>query len=174
MPEQPSPGYQQTTDIRVVPDPGATTDDLRIGEPLPEQVSTLAYQRTALPPSEAELPIIRGYDVEGILGRGGMGVVYKARQQGLNRRVALKMIRAGIHSGPEAVARFRAEAESVARLVHPHIVQIHEIGEHDGCPYFSLEYVSGGSLAAKLGGAPQPGHAAAALVETLAQTVHYA
>jgi serine/threonine protein kinase len=119
-------------------------------------------------------PALPGYEVLQVLGRGGMGVVYQARQKGLNRVVAIKMILAGRHAGPKELARFRREAEAVARLRHSHIVQIYEIGEHDGCPYFSLEYVEDGSLAAFLKGTPQPGRAAAALVETLARAVHYA
>ncbi len=150
------------------------TTDFRATEPSGGQEHTLSHFETVPPPGRAELPSIPGYDVEGVLGRGGMGVVYQARQQGLNRRVALKMILAGSHSGPAALARFRAEAESVARLVHPHIVQIYEIGEHDGCPFFSLEYVAGGSLAARLGGVPHSARASAAFVETLARAVHYA
>jgi tetratricopeptide (TPR) repeat protein len=103
-----------------------------------------------------------------------MGIVYKARQMGLNRIVALKMIRAGRYAEPGELARFRQEAEAVARLQHPHIVQIHEIGTADGRPYFSLEYVEGGSLAGKLNGAPLPAPLAARLLEALAGAVHYA
>src|SRR5262249_12909514 len=101
-------------------------------------------------------------------------VVYLARQRGLNRLVALKMIRAGDHASAEQVARFRAEAEAVARLHHPNIVQIYEIGSCEGRPYFSLEYVDGGSLAQHLDGSPQPPEQAARLLETLASTMHYA
>src|SRR5207244_9563419 len=97
------------------------------------------------------------------LGRGGMGVVYKARQRGLGRLVAIKMI-----LGTAPAARFRREAEVVAQLQHPHIVQIHEIGEQDGLPYFSLEFLDGGSLAQKLAETPISAHQAARLVETLA------
>ena len=100
-----------------------------------------------------------------------MGVVYKARQVRLNRLVALKMILAGDHAGPEAAVRFLAEAEAVARLQHPHIVQIYAIGEHDGRPYFALEYVDGGSLADRLDGTPWPPREAARLVETLARAI---
>jgi WD40 repeat protein/predicted Ser/Thr protein kinase len=114
---------------------------------------------------------VPGYEVLGELGRGGMGVVYKARQRGLNRTVALKMILAAEHAGPNERARFQVEAEAVARLQHPNIVQIYDVGEADGRPYFSLEFVDGGSLAQKLAGKPQPARAAATLVETLARAV---
>jgi WD40 repeat protein/tetratricopeptide (TPR) repeat protein len=118
--------------------------------------------------------LVPGYEILGELGRGGMGVVYKARQVGLNRLVALKMILAGGHAGPQERARFRAEAEAVACLQHPNIVQIYEVGEHDGLPFFSLEYVDGGSLAQKLASTPQPPRLAASLLETLARAMHYA
>jgi serine/threonine-protein kinase len=103
-----------------------------------------------------------------------MGVVYQARQASLNRLVALKMILAGAHAGADDLARFRTEAEAVAALRHPHVVQIYEIGQHDDRPYFSLEYVEGGNLAQKLAGTPQPPRQAAALIETLARAVHFA
>jgi serine/threonine-protein kinase len=103
-----------------------------------------------------------------------MGVVYRARQVALDRVVALKMILAGSHADERERARFRTEAEAVARLQHPNIVQIYEIGESEGRPFFSLEYVDGGSLAAKLDGTPLPGKSAAQLVETLARAVHAA
>jgi tetratricopeptide (TPR) repeat protein len=103
-----------------------------------------------------------------------MGVVYKARQTSLNRLVALKMLRAGAHAAPEQMARFHVEAESVARLKHPNIVQIYEVGEHDHCPYFSMELVEGSSLDEVLGGRPQPHDQAASLIEILARAVHYA
>jgi tRNA A-37 threonylcarbamoyl transferase component Bud32 len=114
------------------------------------------------------------YEILSVLGRGGMGVVYQARQQGLNRLVALKMILAESQARPEHIARFRAEAEAVARLNHPHIVQIHEIGETNGRPFISLEYLEGGTLARQLDGAPQPSPRAAELVCILAGAVHAA
>ena len=113
-------------------------------------------------------PEVPGYEILGELGRGGMGVVYKARQCRLNRVVALKMILAGDYAGPDAVERIMAEAEIVARLQHPNIVQIYAIGDCDGRPYVELEYVGGGSLADRLDGTPWPPRAAARLVESLA------
>jgi WD40 repeat protein len=116
-------------------------------------------------------PALAGYEILGELGRGGMGVVYRARQVRANRVVALKMILAGGHAGEHELARFRTEAEAVARLQHPHIVQIHEVGEAEGRPFFSLEYCPGGSLAAKLQGTPLPPREAARLVEALARAM---
>jgi WD40 repeat protein/serine/threonine protein kinase len=121
-----------------------------------------------------EQPVVPGYEILGVLGRGGMGVVYKARQVGLNRLVALKMILGGSHAGEAEMARFHAEAEAVARLQHPHVVQIHEIGESQGVPFFSLEFVAGGSLAQYLAGTPQPSRDAAELVCKLACAIQAA
>ena len=101
-----------------------------------------------------------------------MGVVYKARHIALKRIVALKMVLDGAHAGAAQLARFRAEAEAVAKLQHPHIVQIYEVGEFDGRPFFSLEYVEGGSLDKKIAGTPQPARAAANLVEAIARAMH--
>jgi serine/threonine protein kinase len=125
------------------------------------------------PAAPADLPSVPGYEVLGELGRSGMGVVYQARQVRLNRLVALKMVRGG-HAGAEELARFRAEAQAVARLQHPNIVQIHEVGEADGKPFFCLEFVAGGSLDKRLSGTPLPAGEAAALVRTLAGAVDYA
>jgi tetratricopeptide (TPR) repeat protein/tRNA A-37 threonylcarbamoyl transferase component Bud32 len=117
---------------------------------------------------------VAGYDVLGTLGRGAMGVVYKARQRGLNRLVALKMILAGDHAGERELARFQAEAEAVARLHHPNIVQIYEVGEEQGRPFFSLEFVDGTSLDKKAGATPLPPLEAAVLVQKLAEAMEYA
>jgi serine/threonine protein kinase len=125
-------------------------------------------------PSARHTPTVPGYDILGELGRGGMGVVFKARQLRLNRLVALKMIHADELIDPDTLARFRTEAEAVARLQHPNIVQIYEVGDADGRPFFSLEYVGGGSLAQRAAGRPQPPAEAAAVVEVLARAVHYA
>src|SRR5919198_1415195 len=103
-----------------------------------------------VPPVPTPVPAVPGYEILGELGRGGMGVVYKARQVRLKRLVALKMIRTGGSAGREELDRFRAEAEAVARLQHPHIVQIYEVGEAEGRPFFSLEYIGGGSMSRKL------------------------
>jgi tetratricopeptide (TPR) repeat protein/tRNA A-37 threonylcarbamoyl transferase component Bud32 len=116
---------------------------------------------------------LAGYEILGELGRGGMGVVYKARQLSLRRTVALKRLLADAARAP-AMARFRREAEAVARLSHPNIVQIHEVGEHGGLPFFSMELCPGGSLDRKLAGSPLPATQAAALVRTLARAVHAA
>jgi tetratricopeptide (TPR) repeat protein len=103
-----------------------------------------------------------------------MGVVYKAVDVKLKRVVALKMMLTGDRAGRDALARFRSEAEAVARLRHPNIVQIYEIGEDVGCPYFSMEFVDGGGLERRVAGTPQAPRAAAALVATLARAIHTA
>src|SRR5262249_52272973 len=119
-------------------------------------------------------PSVPGYEILGELGRGGMGVVYRARQKGLNREVALKVLRAGGDAEPHELARFRAEAGAVARLHHPNIVQIHEITEHEGRPCLCLELVDGGGLDARLQAQPLSPAQAAELVATLAGAVHAA
>jgi serine/threonine protein kinase len=139
-----------------------------------EAPSTLPRPESPTELADLERIRVKGYEILGELGRGGMGVVYRARQVSLKRIVALKMVLASAHAGPNELARFRTEAEAVARLQHPHIVQIYEVGEEDGCPYFSLEFVDGVTLAQKLGGKPLPALQAAQLAETLARAVHAA
>src|SRR5262249_62268297 len=108
------------------------------------------------------------------LGRGGMGAVYKVPRPRLNRFSALKMILAGDHAGLETAIRFLAEAEAVARLNHPNIVQVFTCGDHDGRPYIEMECVDGDSLADRLDGTPWPAPAAAPLIETVARAIHEA
>jgi serine/threonine protein kinase len=124
--------------------------------------------------ANSEPPVVPGFEILGELGRGGMGVVYQARQVALLRTVALKMVQNGAHAGPRELARFRAEAEVIARLQHPNIVQIYDVGEAAGRPYFALEFIAGGSLAQHLHGTPQPVRPTAQMVETLARAVHAA
>src|SRR5262245_40185824 len=119
-------------------------------------------------------PSLPGYDVLYILGRGGMGIVFKARQLALDRLVALKMVLAGGQASPEELLRFKTEVTAVARLQHTNIVQIYEVGEADGLPFCALEYVSGGSLAARIAGRPLPPRDAAQIVEALASAMHLA
>jgi WD40 repeat protein len=141
----------------------------------PDPDPTITAQRPAQAAGEeASPPVLAGYEILGELGRGGMGVVYKARHRALKRVVALKMVLAGGHASPQELARFRTEAEAVARLAHPNIVQIFEVGAHDGLPYCALELVDGGSLEARLKGGPLPADEAARLVRLLAGAMHLA
>src|SRR5262245_36876881 len=120
---------------------------------------------------ESTLPQIPGYQVEAVLGRGGMGVVFRARHLRLNRVVALKMVLAGAYAGPHERERFQREAEAVAGLQHPNVVQIHDVGESDGRPFFTMEFLEGGSLGRKIAGKPLPARQAALLLATLAGAV---
>jgi WD40 repeat protein len=117
---------------------------------------------------------VGNYELLEEIGRGGMGVVFRARQVGLDRIVALKMILAGEYASLAELGRFRREAEAAARLQHRHIVQIHEVGQEAGRPFFSLEFVDGGSLDKRLARKPLPFREAASLIETLARAVHFA
>jgi WD40 repeat protein len=150
------PPEDATVDLQSAPPPGSLT------------VAHRPSGDVSLDPGLA----ILGYEILGELGRGGMGVVYKARQVELNRIVALKMILAGGHAAEADLERFRREAEAVARLQHPNIVQIYEIGMHQGKPFTALEYCGGGSLEESLRGLPQPPRESARLVETLARAMY--
>jgi tetratricopeptide (TPR) repeat protein len=123
--------------------------------------------RTTLPP-------IPGYEVEGIIGSGGMGVVYRAHHLALDRKVAIKMLLAGAFAGPNERARFRREAESLAGLRHTNIVQVYDAGEVADHPYFAMEFVEGGSLANRPSATPLPARQAAELTATLARAVQFA
>jgi eukaryotic-like serine/threonine-protein kinase len=145
-----------------------TTDDPKATQ----QVFVDAKFRISdLPPGIVPLPRIDGYEILGVLGRGGMGVVYKAREIKLERIVALKMILAGAHASPVELQRFQTEARAVAQLQHPNIVQIHDINHQDCQHYFSLEYVDGDNLARKINSTPQSPRRAAQLVEVLARAM---
>src|SRR5258707_11535117 len=139
------------------------------------------FPSTAAPPilgaqsrPGAPLPEIPGYEVLAVLGRGGHGIVYRARHLKLKRVAALKMLLTGEYASPAELARFMREAEAIAALQHPNIVQIYDVGEVDGRPYFTMEFVGGGSLAQKLGGVPQPAHYGASVAESLARAIHTA
>ncbi|HEY7155654.1 MAG TPA: protein kinase [Gemmataceae bacterium] len=123
---------------------------------------------------EAPAVEVPGYEIFDVLGRGGMGVVYKARQISLNRIVALKMILSGEHANPHTLSRFYTEARAVARLQHPNIVQIYEIGNRGDNPFFSLEYLEGGCLQQRMAGVAQDPRQTAQLMETVARAVYHA
>jgi len=189
-PKQPGPLHAMKAHLdRQIPQKESRTPNLPegggnwAGETIthrPSSVDGQATEHETLPALEdRETPagdrlLVPGYEILGELGRGGMGVVYKARHIQLKRVVALKMILAGGHAGERELERFRIEAEAVARLQHPGIVQIFEVGEHQGLPYFSLEFLEGGSLAAKLKGATQEPREAARLVELMARAMQAA
>jgi serine/threonine protein kinase len=119
-------------------------------------------------------PSVPGFEILEELGRGGMRVVYKARQINLGRMVALKMVSTDDRADPSALARFLNEARAIASLQHPDIVQIHDVGEAGGLPYFSFEYLDGGDLARWIDGRPQDPTHAARTVRTLARAIHAA
>src|SRR5436309_4333564 len=118
-------------------------------------------------------PAIEGYDVLGLLGRGGMGAVYKARDRSLGRTVALKMLRPGRGLSPSELERFRREARALARLDHPHVIPIYSEGECRGWPYFTMKLMAGGSLARRLDDYRDDPAAAALLIEKVARAVDY-
>jgi eukaryotic-like serine/threonine-protein kinase len=141
---------------------------------LPPSNSPLHAEAMQLSSCPAELPQVSGYRVEAVLGHGGMGVVYRAWHLRLDRAVALKMLLAGSYARPEQRDRFLREAQAVAALHHPNIVQVHDAGEVDGRPYFTMELVEGGDLAQHVQGVPQPAREGASLVATIADAVHTA
>jgi tetratricopeptide (TPR) repeat protein len=150
-------------------------DRRRAGPTLDAPSGETCVGAAAAPPgAPPEAPGPAGFTVLEELGRGGAGVVYRARQHQPDRVVALKCLLGGAYSGVEQRARFLAEADAIARLGHPHIVQVYAVGEHGGQPFLCLEYLTGGTLAAQLGGRPQPPRDAAGLVRLLAGAVQHA
>ena len=156
----------------------AVRDRLRRVRALEAQVDSMFPTSGSAPtppdPPDGKPRQLPGYEVQAILGRGGMGVVYKARHLRLNRIVALKMLLTGAYAGPRERARFQREAEAVASLRHANIVQVHDVGDHEGWPYFTMELLEGGSLAHSLAGTPQPARQSAATLATLAEAVQVA
>ena len=153
---------------REVPDTAAGGEEQHTGE------TATSLPESAAAESARTWPQLPGYEILGVLGKGGMGIVYQARHRALNRLVALKMIKAAGQAEAAALARFRTEAEAIARLQNPHVVQIYEVGEYDGLPYLVLEFVEGGSLSQRLDGTPLPARQAGQLVEELARAVQAA
>jgi serine/threonine protein kinase len=142
------------------------------------QLSAFAHDQCdsarTLPPDNERLPTIAGYALREVLGRGGMGVVYRAFDTRLKREVAIKLLSDRSLATTETRERFLEEAEAVARLRHPHVVQIYEIGETNGRPYLAFEYIEGGTLFSRLGGKPMPPKAAALLLIQVADAVQHA
>ncbi len=126
-------------------------------------------------PMPKEIPVRLGrYLIDSEIARGGMGVVYKGRQEGLDRFVAIKMLLGGLSSNAEVLQRFYREARAAARLRHPHIVAIHEVGEHNGQPFFSMDYIQGQGLDALLKLQPLSPEQAARILRDVARAVHFA
>jgi tetratricopeptide (TPR) repeat protein len=148
--------------------------DAALGALLPGLGTRPYADAIACVPPTAALPQVPGYEVQAVLGCGGMGVVYKARQRALDRWCAVKMLLAGPFAGAQELGRFRRETAALAGLRHPNIVQVYDAGEVEGRPYFTMEFIEGGSLAQKLSGTPQPARQAAALLATLAEAVQVA
>ena len=145
--------------------------ELGLGEADPAPAAPGVTPTAAIPP---RVRYFGDYELLGEIARGGMGVVYRARQVSLRRTVAIKMIAAGALASREAVVRFHTEAAAAARLDHPHIVPIHEIGEFEGRHYFSMKFVEGGSLADALRAGAYAPRAAATLVARVARAIHFA
>jgi WD40 repeat protein len=156
--------------------PADPTERLPLADEAHDSDVTLQVRLPAAssPHGLSALPRVEGYEILEELGRGGMGVVYKAWQRSLQRSVALKMILAGSFAGVQELDRFRAEAMAIARLHHPNLLSIYEIGACAHLPFYAMEYMEGGSLSRRLNGAPVPPRSAAGLVRSLAQAMDYA
>jgi eukaryotic-like serine/threonine-protein kinase len=148
--------------------------DAKISELLPNSSNPDNRAGQAAVSPTAALPQIPGYDVQSVLGSGGMGVVFKARQLALDRPVAIKMLLGGAFAGGQELARFRREAEALAGLRHSNIVQVYDAGEVGGHPYFAMEFIDGGTLSQQLSATPQPSNRAAELIANLARAVEFA
>jgi serine/threonine protein kinase/predicted Zn-dependent protease len=164
-------GFQEPSTLQPIPEelawpPSRDDESLTLDWSTAKPIAGPATRPNPRGPRRPEIP---GYEILEELGRGAMGVVYRALQTRLNREVALKMILAGDHASPDTLARFVAEAETIARLKHPNIVQIYGISDWEGRPYVELEYVEGGSLASRLDGTPWPPRTAARLLEHLSR-----
>ena len=145
---------------------GQSVDSYSMHESNAVPAPAVAQTVTPVPPVGVSTPpSIAGYDILSEIGRGGMGIIYKARHLATERIVALKMISAGTQASESDLARFRTETEAVSRLHHPNIVQIYDVGEQNSLPYFALEYMDGGTLESCLNGTPMPARYAAELVE---------
>jgi serine/threonine-protein kinase len=147
---------------------------MQIDDLFPPSDFASTVQSEQLGQSDGELPAIPGYTMLAVLGRGGMGIVYKAQHLKLNRLVAIKMLLSGAYASASDRARFSREVEAVARLSHINVVQVHDVGDLDGKPYFTMEFVDGGTLAKQLAGVPQPALESAACVATLAEAIQVA
>ncbi len=130
--------------------------------------------QSSTPPMPIPAPIFGSYELKEEIGRGGMGVVYRARQRSLNRTVAVKLLVSGAYSSESLLRRFQLEAEAAAGLQHPGIVAIYECGEHDGQPYYAMEYVNGRNLSEVSGGQPLAPARAATYLRAITEAVHYA
>lgn len=145
----------------------------QIEDLFPSTVAATSVSSTQRTNGGTAFPQITGYEIETVLGRGGMGIVYRAHHQKLNRAVALKMMLTGQYASPIEMLRFVREAEAIATLQHPNIVQVYDVGELDGKPYFTMEYLDGGSVAQNLQGTPWSTERSARLVSVLAYAVEF-
>src|SRR5262245_20077272 len=153
-----------------------SVDELRT---LPPQRESSGEGFDAVPGPEQRRETLAGhrfgdYELLAELGRGGMGVVFKAHQVTLRRTVAVKMIRSGVIASSSELQRFKTEAEATAALRHPHIVCVHEVGEIDGRPYFSMDFIEGMSLAQRLADGPVSGKVAAGYLVKIARAIQHA
>jgi serine/threonine protein kinase/predicted Zn-dependent protease len=161
----------KTVNGRVLPGSPPDRESVRVDGQVGSHSDEVTPQKERVP---SPWPSVAGYEILEELGRGTMGVVYKARQISLQRLVALKMVRADTYAGQAELQRFTSEARVLASLQHPNIVQLFEVNLQQNCPYFAMELVTGGNLSDRLKGQPQPCRPAAQLLLTLARAIHVA